>query len=142
MRLSVLAVFSLSLVTAFDAVDDEQRILGLQTAEPPAPTAPPEPWLVKWKLEPRANEGTCGFINGNAANPVTCSPGYVCAHNTANSVFGCCSGNLNTCTLPTVCFDSSIAQALSVSVDGFTQVCGRAAAPYCTTYVAASGSYR
>lgn len=143
MRFSILAAFFLSLVAAIDAVDYEQRVLGLQTAEPPAPTSPPEAWMVRWRLEPRqtADQGTCGWINGNSANAVTCSPGYVCAHNTANTVFGCCSGNLNTCTLPTVCFDSTLAAAISATANGFTEVCAKGSATFCTTYIAASGAY-
>ena len=101
----------------------------------PEPTRAPEPWLVNMRLQPRAvGSNTCGWVNGISTSSVTCAEaGAQCASNSL--VWGCCSGALSNCILPTVCFETTLANLFSFQANSSTLVCTDATAPYCQTYV-------
>ena len=106
----------------------------------PRPTASPDPLIVPRILLNRQAAQTCGYVNANIcmspvsstsgrcptdkteASPVTCSAGSTCALNTINSVHYCCE-DVQDCTIPTTCLDSTAATASCGSIcqsDPFT----------------------
>jgi hypothetical protein len=88
----------------------------------PQPT--PAPYLnvhARNELQKRAGTNTCAILNGS---PLTCSAPLVCAYNTPQSYFGCCSTDsggslLDPCIMKTRCIN----QAQSESLCSITSNC-------------------
>lgn len=120
--------FLLSLLVRF-ALAEEADVAA------PVVTAAPEEWLVRARLKPRAvGADTCGWVNGLTSYPITCEGSAAqCASNSV--AWGCCTGALDNCVLPTICFEASFANILSVVGNSYTVVCTDATAPYCQTLV-------
>ncbi|KAL2044673.1 hypothetical protein N7G274_002447 [Stereocaulon virgatum] len=101
----------------------------------PIPTAAPPTFIVQRKILERQAVTTCGWVNGIFSSPVTCAAGFSCAQNTINSVHFCCS-NLNDCTLPTTCLDSTAVNSGcndACLANASILKCTGVAFPYCYT---------
>ncbi|ERF72079.1 hypothetical protein EPUS_04997 [Endocarpon pusillum Z07020] len=90
---------------------------------------------------------TCGYVDGNGAYAFTCSGyGYVCAYNTRENAFGCCSGTsvasdgriyfTDSCyidTMTTGCYASTEADLCTGLCSSTAAVCLQSTAPICRT---------
>jgi len=78
------------------------------TIPSPAPTSPPDPRAVAFRLRERqaTTATTCGWVDGDYASPVTCSSDYTCISSTSQNIHGCCP-DLFECFPPTTCLDST-----------------------------------
>lgn len=58
-----------------------------------------------------------------------------CAHNTKDSVIGCCTGDLNSCSIFTACVEYSSHSAVCSQAGFLTGCCKNASNSYCATYL-------
>ena len=100
---------------------------------PPAPTAGPGEMDLRRALDPRqAGNSICGWVSGRENEPFTCNPGSACIFNTKYSVFGCCAGDLSTCSMQTSCFGSTY--ATYYTANGYVRGCTDSVSGHCVTY--------
>ncbi|KAF1848598.1 uncharacterized protein K460DRAFT_393645 [Cucurbitaria berberidis CBS 394.84] len=101
-------------------------------------------WSPKPTNEPRSlpdlfrrqnDDGLCGYIQGDAELPVSCTTGG-CFYNTVLDWFGCCTGSsIDSCKIATRCIASSAVDAClanpSCSNDQYLTACTASSAPFC-----------
>jgi len=103
------------------------------TALPPAPTRGPGAAELRRAIDRRqAGPVTCGWVSGRANQPFTCGAGSACVFNTKYDVFGCCAGDVSTCSLQTACFGSAYASIYTAN--GYTRGCTDSVNNKCVTY--------
>ncbi|KAF2822764.1 hypothetical protein CC86DRAFT_396377 [Ophiobolus disseminans] len=93
-----------------------------------------------FRRQQKANPAICGYLDGDAEFPVSCTAGS-CIYNTAQKWFGCCAnGSCSSSEVITRCVNSaSVSKCLEDSScynDAAAMACTASSAPYCVNMYA------
>ncbi|KAL6710563.1 hypothetical protein ACN47E_008611 [Coniothyrium glycines] len=145
MKIACLLAFSASTYAlAFDGPEptpalDIAALDGFTPKPTPKPRAVPE----LFRRQTSENAAICGYLEGDAEFPVSCTAGD-CFHATSLNWFGCCTGTGDaSCNVATRCIASaSVASCLSdaaCSDDRYLTACTDPAAPSCANLFSTRG---
>lgn len=95
-----LVVFAIILNVPLIAAADAPHAVG-NLARAPLPTAKAQ--LPRNVFARQARVNTCGYLDGDGAQPFTCDSGQDCVSNTDLSLFGCCATNMAGSPIPSSC---------------------------------------